>query len=63
MSSYGDESTDLSYTEVSQQPSDGDKCTAEAQLKKKGAISMWAKNVAKRQLTLARNMSPSSPRR
>ncbi|MPC37726.1 hypothetical protein E2C01_031215 [Portunus trituberculatus] len=37
---------DSSYTEVPQQPSDSDKWTA--QLKKKGAISMWAKNIAKR---------------
>ncbi|MPC42084.1 hypothetical protein E2C01_035698 [Portunus trituberculatus] len=63
MSSYSDEFTESSYTEVPQQPSDGDKWTAEAQLKKNGAISMLAKNVAKRQLTLARNTSPSSPRR
>ncbi|MPC98047.1 hypothetical protein E2C01_093397 [Portunus trituberculatus] len=47
MSSYSDEFTNSSYTEVTQQPSYGDKWTA--QLKKKGAISMWAKNIAKRQ--------------
>ncbi|MPC35831.1 hypothetical protein E2C01_029268 [Portunus trituberculatus] len=42
-----DEFTDSSYTQKPHQPSDGDKWTAH--LKKKGAISVWAKNVAKRQ--------------
>ncbi|MPC36177.1 Nucleolar protein 8 [Portunus trituberculatus] len=60
---HSDEFTDSSHTEVSQQPSDSNKWIAEAQIKKKGAISMWAKNVAKKRLTLARNTSPSSPRR